>query len=273
MNSSSSPEPAMTTSTGMPLATCTNGNTRVARTKDGSGKREVNPAFVISAVNRTGSSGWRAMVISTSALNRGTPCAVTACAPNTYHRPQRDNTGAIAVSSSTAAGGMGATKQLGKTDMAGEIALTVVGTRPLRIDEACLSAELTCDTKPLDCAELDDPLRPVAILIVAKAGPRASHELPNAPRHHRGHCTASGTMRCIGLSLDRLTKNSLSKTRADSGAGAVGGEIAIRVNGSTYVGARRKSASKPTMTSARNKHDQSASFVAAVPVIVGAIAY
>jgi hypothetical protein len=63
-----------------------------------------NPAVAISCANRSGSSGTSCSVTSTSALKRGEPYAITACAPKTYQRPQRASTLESAASSSTAAG-------------------------------------------------------------------------------------------------------------------------------------------------------------------------
>jgi len=127
----------------------------------------------MSRANCSGSSGVRLTVTSTSALSRGTPYAMTACAPNTYHRPQRDRTGDSAARSSRAAGWIGTAEQGSYARVRQQIGMTVIGVRPFRIDRAGLAAELVGDAEGFTRPQPSDPCMPVVVLGVTRRAPVA----------------------------------------------------------------------------------------------------
>jgi hypothetical protein len=90
--------------------------------------------------------------MSTSALSRGTPYAITAWAPKTYQRPQRGSTFVRSARSLTAAGSTGTAQELGETSVGEEI-LTAFGVpRPGGILQERLAPQLLGDSQALDAA-------------------------------------------------------------------------------------------------------------------------
>src|SRR5437867_2549473 len=98
---------------------------------------------------------------------------MTACAPNTYHRPHRARTCESASSSSTAAGVTGITKESGQAHVRGEVVAPVVRVRPCAMLHERLSPQLVGDAEPLKGPEATDALGPVGILGFAHGAPVA----------------------------------------------------------------------------------------------------
>src|SRR5260221_14105261 len=109
---------------------------------------------------------------------------MTACAPNTYHRPQLASTGASAASNSTAAGWTGTAEKRGEADMEVEILAPERIVRPWRIAGERLPAQLFPDAQAFEGPEAGDALGPVRVLAQSRCRPVARHELANATGNH-----------------------------------------------------------------------------------------
>jgi hypothetical protein len=128
-----------------------------AMSRAGSAVRRVSVSRSdMSPAKRPGASGWRASVTSTSALRRGRPYTVTACAPKTYQRPQRARTGDSAVSSSTAAGCTGTAEGVDQAYLSKKVLLSILRGRPGRVPGKDLPPQLVSDAQPLDGPETRD---------------------------------------------------------------------------------------------------------------------
>src|ERR1043166_6280774 len=134
------------------------------------------PASFIADANLTGPCGWIHNVTSTSALRRGIPYAITACAPKTYHRPHPRRTAERSRSSSTAAGGTGTAKSSRKANMRLEIGDPLFGVGPGGIVCECLLAQFVRDAKAFERAQALDARGPVAVLQLADRVPVAVYE-------------------------------------------------------------------------------------------------
>ena len=162
-----------------------------------------------------GAYGTRASVTSTSALRRGTPYRMTACAPNTYQRPQRVRTGASAASRSRAAGWSGTAKDLDHANVELEVVAPERSAGPGGILQEGLPAKFLGDAEALERTETGDAITPVKGLVIARGLPIPGDELVNAardhttivpsratirpPRHARDECGVHRTARVAGI--------------------------------------------------------------------------
>ena len=128
---------------------------------------------------------------------------MTACAPNTYHRPHRARTGCSAVSSSSAAGWRGTLEELGKTRVRAHIVLPEPRIGPLGMLQEHLSAQFIRDAESLDGTKALDARGPVGILALADRGPVAPDKLLNAAGDHAGIVAPSPRGTAIGHLLDQ----------------------------------------------------------------------
>src|SRR5688572_5896430 len=114
---------------------------------------------------------------------------MTACAPNTYQRPQRARTAASAVSSSRAAGCTGSAEELGEAHVSQEIRPPECRVRPGRIPQQYLSPELLGDAEALGGTQTGDALAPVGVLVFSHRLPVPGDKLASAACDHTGIVT------------------------------------------------------------------------------------
>src|SRR3972149_6095204 len=138
--------------------------------------RSVKPAARIAASSSSGESLESFSVTSTSALKRGTPNSVTACAPKRYQRPCAANTGPRARSSSTAAGITATAQSFREPEMGIEVGGAILRGRPLRAKLLNLSAKLVRDPQRLQRTAQASDLGPVGVLGVSDGRPIAIKE-------------------------------------------------------------------------------------------------
>src|SRR6266542_712529 len=109
---------------------------------------------------------------------------MTACAPNTYHRPQRPRTGASAERSSSAAGWTATAEQLREAHVKAEIVFAVRGIGPIWMLPARLTTKLVGDTPRLNGTETRDAFTPVRLFAFASGVPVSRYEFANTARDH-----------------------------------------------------------------------------------------
>src|SRR4030095_16735438 len=116
---------------------------------------------------------------------------MTACAPNTYHRPHFDRTTVSARSSSTAAGVTGTSKTPCEAYVGQQILAAVVCAGPVGIEKKCLTSELVGDAQPFGRPELRDARGPVLVLGAAHPLPVTRDELLDVASDHWRHFTSA----------------------------------------------------------------------------------
>lgn len=89
---------------------------------------------------------------------------MTAWAPNTYQRPQREVTLDRDARSSSATGGIGTGEQFGQAHVREQISIAIRGIGPVGILQKRLPAQLVSDAQPFQRPQARDALGPVGIL-------------------------------------------------------------------------------------------------------------
>ena len=165
----------ITTSTGIRLERWTNGKTRVRSMDSAPLSTSSKPWPRIALIRSVMVSGGSSTVTSTSALSRGLPQTIAACAPKRYHlAPVSRIAAAMPCRASTTAGGVDTSEALRDSRVRGEIALPLVCGRPFGPQLGDVVAQFVANAQRLFGGQF--LRRPVRALPFCGRGPVASRE-------------------------------------------------------------------------------------------------